>query len=85
MVCITILVFKARKVDDNCGKYQKKGRKSPFYTCIEGESHLISHNFWHKPLCILERNCHFTHFYDPDNENGSYTVNQESAVILYAR
>lgn len=63
---------------------RKKERKSLFYTCIEEESHLISHNFWHKTLCILKRNCHFTHFYDSDNENGTYIVKQESAVILYA-
>lgn len=87
MLCITILVFKARKLDRNYGKYRKKGKKPPF-TPVQRERESprpVSRNFWHKTLRVLRRNCHLIHFYDSDNENESYAVKQESAMILHAR
>lgn len=83
MVHVTLPVFKARKLDHNRGKDQKK-ESHPFIPALRENRQLISHNSWHITLCILKRNCHLTHFYDSDNENGTYIVNQESEVILYA-
>lgn len=65
---------------------ERKEKSRPLHLYRERESpRPVSRNFWHKTLRVLRRNCHLIHFYDSDNENESYAVKQESAMILHAR